>query len=268
MADGIIVELVSTTKSNRFHPLYADHFFSVLLEEDSMWTLGWDENYRQVLWHVKIPSFEVLQKAITYRKPYYLKPIMVSFANRILFTEKGSNDIYGFNTQTQTFKTMFSSVQVPIDAMCCNDEHIYIFQKRRPDVIQILDSNFRSVGQILTGFEVHLDLAYYEVDLCTMRASTHGPPEYKTKHHHRCIISISNTYCLVRASFLSKTRSVSPCLPAIRAVNEKGVIWQVDSRRCPELDSRFNPRSVSTSEEGDVFIADNGANRVRVNSPT
>ena len=41
-----------------------------------------------------------------------------------------------------------------------------------------------------------------------------------------------------------------------------GVIWALDSRSFRELDNRFNPCSVSTSATGDVFIADNGADRV------
>ena len=66
-----------------------------------------------------------------------------------------------------------------------------------------------------------------------------------------CIISMSNPTSIAAMQH-----------PFVRAVNEAGVIWQVDSEKCPELDDRFNPCSVSTSATGDVFIADNGANRV------
>ena len=244
---SMFAQLLSTTTSYDF---IGAHFTFALLEKDSMWISGWDFKRNHVLWQVKVPNCEVLlQKTINHSNPYS-QAKMVSFAKGILFTEKGDGEIYSFNTQTQTFETIFRN-DIQIDAMCCNNDHLYIFQKKHPDVIQFLDSKFQPIGHIPTGFEENLpDCA---VDLCTITASAQkrSSSEYRKKHQHVCIISISNLY-----------NFFSPSHHSVRAVSERGLIWQVDSQRYPELRIRFNPCSVSTCEEGDVFIADNGADRV------
>ena len=249
---GIFAELISTTNSSNFRGM---HFFSALLEKDSMWISGSDELQYDCFLHVKVPNFQVLLQKTKYQPKPHLHTIMASFAKWILFAKKGGRDIYGFNIQSKIFETILSDVDFQIDAMCCNDDSVYIFQKKHPDVIKILDSNFQSAGHIPTGFKGNISDC--KVDICTITASTQkwSSLEYKMKHQHMCIISISNP---------SEAKYRSSYYQSVRAVNEGGLIWQVDSQRCPELGSMFNPCSVSTSEEGDVFIADNGADRVRV----
>ena len=262
--DGIFADLLSTISSDDEFP--GKHFTSALLEKDSMWISGSDQWRYDYLWQVKVPNFKVLLEKMTYLPKPYSDTVMASFAQWILFAKKGDNKLLGFNTQTKIFETRFSDADVQIDAMCSNDDYVYLFQRKHPEVIKILDSNFRSVGHIGTGFEENL--GDFEVDLFTITASKQkrSSSEYKMKHKHMCIISISKSQFFVRESFASAVRYMSAYYPShvsVRAVNEAGVVWQVDSGRCPELDRRFNPCSVSTSEEGDVFIADNGANRVR-----
>ena len=265
-----------------------------------MWISGLDEMRDQVLWHVSVPSFKVLEeKAIGDRMKKIGDPeaslqiIMVSFGKQILFTKKGGCEIYGINTETPLIETVFKDVNFEIDAMCCNDDYMYIFQKKSPDVIHILDSKFQSVGKIPTGLKESISKC--EVDLCTttMTASAstqgHSSSEFKTKHQHLCIISMSKPavqfprYPVLWASNRDPSdrmairhppvralieedviwqQSDSQIYPSVKAVTEVGVIWQLDSRSCPELDNRFNPCSVSTSATGDVFIADNGTDRV------
>ena len=252
VACDIFAELFAEINSNKFE---GAHFLSLLLEKDSMWISGRDRMRNNVLWHVQVPNFRVLLKKTINDLDAFSPTIMVYFANRILFAKKGDSKIYGFNIETQAFETMFHDENFEIDAMCCNDDHLYIFQKKRPDVIQILDSKFQSVGFIPTGFKGKISKC--EVDLCShtmaMNISTQEPSSsgFKAKHQHMCIISMSNPISITAIWH-----------PFVRAVNEAGVIWQVDSEKCPELDDRFNPCSVSTSATGDVFIADNGANRV------
>ena len=193
---------------------------------------------------------------------------MVSFASSILLTNEGGNEIYGFNAQTQTFKTMFSDVNFQIDAMCSTEHHLYIFQKKSPHVIHILDSKFQSVGYIPTGFkEKSTFFLDCQLDLCsstmTVNESTQGYSSsgFKTRYQHLCIISMSKPAALEMSPHFPIVRP-APWYPSVRAVNEAGVVWQLDSLSYSELDNRFNPRSVSTSATGDVFIADNGADRV------
>ena len=257
-----------------------------------MWISGLNEKHNKVLWHVNLPDFKVLlEKKIRYAKARS-QIIMVSFGKQILFAEKGGSKIYRINTKTQLFETIFKDVNFQIDAMCCNDDYMYIFQKKSPDVIQILDPKFQSVGKIPTGFKESISKC--EVDLCTttmrMNTSTKGnsSSEIKTKHQHVCIISMSKPaapsprHPVPRAASREPTNRTAIRHPYVRALNEEdliwesdsriypsvkaltkaGVIWQLDSRSCPELDNRFNPSSVSTSATGDVFIADNGTDRV------
>ena len=247
-------ELFAKTNSKEFE---GAHFLSSLLEKGSMWISGRDRMRNNVLWHVQVPDFRVLLEKTIKGLDAFSPTIMVSFANRILFANKGHSKIYGFNTQTQAFETMFHDVNFEIDAMCCNDDHLYIFQKERPDVIQILDSKFQLVGKIPTWLQENFSGC--KVDLCTttmkIRASMleHSSSEFEKKHQHMCIIGISNRHPTVKSATQHSF---------VRAVNEAGVIWQVDSEKRRELDKRFNPSGVSISTTGDIFIADNGADRV------
>ena len=113
--------------------------------------------------------------------------------------------------------------------MCCSDEHLYIFQKKHPDIIQILDSKFQSVGNILTGFrENWAYYSQYEVDFCTttttMNTSTenNSSSEFKTKHQHMCIISMSKllqgTSDFRGAQYSTHIEAIQH--PSVRAVNE------------------------------------------------
>ena len=253
--DGIFADLLSTMKSDKFP---GTHFISALSQKDSMWISGWDKWRYHYFWQAKLPNFQVLLQRIKYLPKPYSHTIMVSFAKGILFAKKGGRELYSFNTQTETYESVFSHVDFQIDAMCSNDDYLYIFQRKHPDVIKIMDSKFQSIGHIPTGIDENLTDC--EVHICTITTSTQmrSLSEYKMKHQHTCIISISNSYYFVMSSH------PSPYYPSVRAVNEAGVIWQLDSENCPELGSRFNPCSVSTSAVGDVFIADNGSDRVRV----
>ena len=271
IVDKIAAELFFRTNSYNF--LQAQ-FVSSLLEEGSMWISGSVGISKQILWQVNVADFKVLLKKTIEDSKASSQIIMVSFGKQILFAEKGGSKIYGINDQTQSIETMFTDMNFQIDAMCCNDDHLYIFQKKHPDVIQILDSKLQLIGNIQTGLQENFSEC--EVDLCatTMRMSTltqrHSSSEFKTKNKHICIISMSNPADLYQSSwYLSawsaprypSVRCVLRC-PFVRAVNEAGVIWQVDSKRCPEFDDRFNPCSVSMSATGDVFIADNGTGTV------
>ena len=177
MEDVIFAKLFSKISSYMFR---GTRLFSSLLEEDSMWISGLDEMSNKVLWQVNVPDSNVLLKKTIEDSKASSQIIIVSFRKQILFAEKGGSEIYGINTETQVFETIFKDVSFQIDAMCCNDDHLYIFQKKSPDVIQILDSKFQSVGYIPTGFKekwtFFLDC---ELDLCsntmTMNASTGGP---------------------------------------------------------------------------------------------
>ena len=61
-----------------------------------MWISGWTSNKRgndQVLWHVKVPAFEVLLEKTKNDPEVNIPTFMISFKNRILFAEKGSREV-------------------------------------------------------------------------------------------------------------------------------------------------------------------------------
>ena len=269
MADAVFAEQLCETNPQEFG--WGSRFFSSILEKRSMWIFGRDGMRNKVLWHVNVPDFKVLREK-TIEDPRVNSPIiMVSFGKQILFAEKGGSEIYGINTETQLFETIFKDISFQIDAMCCNDDHLYIFQKKSPDVIQILDSKFQSVGNIPTGFRENWTYySEYEVDFCTdtttMNTSTegHSSSEFKTNHQHMCIISMSNPTPRQSdfrgAQYSTDIDAIQH--PSVRAVSEAGVIWELDSRSFHELDNRFNPCNVSISVTCDIFIADSGTNLV------
>ena len=258
----IYAELFSATDSSKF---LGTKFFSSSLEKGSMWISGLVERYNNVLWNVQVPDFKVLLKKTRKDIKTSSQIMVVSSGKQTLFAEKNGSKIYRLNTQTQDFEIMFSDGNFQIDAMCSNNDHVYIFQKKAPEVIQILDSKFQSAGSIPTGFKG--GISGCEVDLCTtamtMSATMqeHSSSDFKTKHQHMCIISMSNIPVLYQPPWYQFVQGAVR-YPLVRAVNETGVIWQVDSRNCPQLYGSFNPCSVSTSATGDVFIADNGSNKV------
>ena len=96
---------------------------------------------------------------------------------------------------------MFAASKLEIDGMCCSDDHVYIFHKKHPHVIRIFDPTFLHERQISTGLE---NILQCDVDMCYIE-------DHKGTHAHTCIINTSAPY------------------PSIRAVNETGMIWQVDS---------------------------------------
>ena len=124
------------------------------------------------------------------------------------------------------------------------------------------------VGNIPTGLTK--DISKCKVDLCTatgtMAASTqdHSSLGFKVKHKHMCIISISNPTLRYSDLWGAQDSAVINAIkhPSVMAVSDAGLIWTLDSQSSPKLGNRFNPCNVSTSAKGDIFIADNGTDRV------
>ena len=138
MADVAFAELFFTTNSKNFP--WGCRFFSSFLEKGSMWISGSVSIGQQVLWQVNVPSSKVLLKRPIEDSIANSRTITVSFGKQFLFAEEGGREIYGISTETQLIEKVFEDENFQIDAMCCSDDHIYIFQRKRPDVIQILDS--------------------------------------------------------------------------------------------------------------------------------
>ena len=238
-AHRIYAEFLSKTSQKAY--ALSQGFHGALFKDDSLWISSWSKknigkNNDFILLNVNLHDLILRQMMEKPKVKAKLPAVMYFFANWILFTTKGDSEIYGLDTKTQKFQKLFSEKKIQIDAMCVSDDDVYIFDKRCPELIQILDSRFKLVESIATGLE---NISTCDVDLSIVK-------DERESKQHTCIISTSMPY------------------PSVRAVNEEGGIWQIDSRRCPELDIRFNPCSVSASPTGDVFIADRGNDRVEL----
>ena len=218
-----------------------------------MWICGWNQNTffanDTVLVNVNLPDYSLLTKQKMRDPQAHEQTFMFPFGECILFAKKGGNKVYNFNMQSHRFKDVFSGARLNITALCGSDNHIFILDNKQPDNIQVLDSAFRAEGKIATGLTNVKDC---NMDMCLIdnQYTSSANPKKGSQHSSKSHIVIISTS--------------TPC-PCVRAINQShGLIWELNYRTSPLIDIRFDPCSVSASEEGDVFIADRGTNKVSV----
>ena len=213
-------------------------FHSTLFKDSFIWICVWQKTFigmnDTVLVNTGTHGNNLLLKEKKRNPHADLPTFMIFIKQNILFTHKGGNEIFSFHIQTHKFRKVVAHRNLKIDCICGSDDHVYIFDKKHPNIIQIFDSALRPVGSTATGLE---NVLQCDVDMCYVE-------DQWAANTHTWIISTSAPY------------------PSVRAVNETGVIWQVDSGRCPEFDIRFDPCGVSSSAQGDVFVADRGNDQV------
>ena len=236
--DRTYAVLFSNVNRRKFEGSHFKTFHSALFKDNSMWICGWNRNIRMkndiVLVNTELRDYNLLLKLKKRNLNAHLPTFMCFIKQRIVLAQKGPNRTFSFHIETRILKEVFADKNLKIDCICSSDDHVYIFDKKHPDIIQIFDSALQSVGSTATGLE---NVLQCDVDMCYVE-------DQRAVNTHTCIISISAPY------------------PRVRAINETGVIWQVDSKRCPELDIRFDPCGISSSAQGEVFIADRGNNQV------
>ena len=249
ISPNLTLEIVSKTSLKRFEGTKMKIFSSVLFQGNSMWICGWNRNVvgnnDVVLLNVEVPDYKVLLKKKKRYKNSELPTIMFSHKDSILFAKRGGNEIFDFNTQTHRFKRLASFADLAVAAMC-GAEEVYYLDSKNPEHIQILDSS-RVGGIIPTGLG---KVKAFPMDMCLVRESSTLPSStdiHSGNEDHTIILSVSAPHA------------------SVRAVNHThGVLWQIDCRSRPDqLNLEFNPCSVSSTTSGNIFVADQGTDRVK-----
>ena len=228
---------VSKTNVKNKSPLR--RFSNSLLKGDSMFVCGWIKGrfwyYDYIaVFDVQTPEYNFILKQRIKDSQAGQPLLMCAFDQRILVARKGGSEVHCFGIHEQQVSTL-NTGNVAVMAMCGNADYVYILDNSRPHRINIFDSDFEAHGNITTVLEGVKDA---NVDMSIIH-------DDENPARHIAIISSS----FPQAS--------------VRAIDQTGVLWQLDCRTCPDqIDLSFNPCSVTASCAGDIFIADREGERV------
>ena len=122
---------------------------------------------------------------------------------------------------------------------------MYILSQNAPDLVQVLDSQFKPSDNFPTFSERTQNC---EFDMCLV------PEAHLGVQNQQDLPNLSN-------------HSVVLCKRGppgfVRKVNSQtGQMWQTDTISHPSLTTKFEPCSVSASDDGDIFVADRGTDTV------
>ena len=230
----------ASTFLKTFEGSHLKTFSSTLFMGDTMWICGWNTSkffQQNVFLNVKVPEFHVLTKQKKIDKNAESPTIMFPFGDYILYAKKMGSEVFTFHTQSHTFKRRYSSDNLSIAAICGTNYRVFILNQNEPTFIAVLDANFQSEGKIATHLN-NTEINECSFDICLIESHLSNMQARMTMDHTIVISSSSPN-------------------GSIRAVNQsQGLLWQLDSTSDKQLDTNFNPCSVSSSEDGVIFIAD------------
>ena len=252
-AANVRAELVSYAVLGKTERLNLRRFYGANFMNNSIWICGWTKeagfNYT-AFYNVEVPDYNVLDKKQK-SDPAGRKPtITCSLGQFILFAKKDSRELHSFDGRQ--FSTMKLNAPIVTD-MCFSNKYIYIFDGRYPHEITFFEPHSNRSGKIKTEFT---NVEKCDVHMCVITdqatEDVEGSPKPPTSGDQQ---EVTNETVVL---------SCSRPHACVRAVNQAhGVLWQLDCRTHPNLlDFSFNPCSVSSSEAGDVFIADRGSDKV------
>ena len=134
--------------------------------------------------------------------------------------------------------------------MCGSDQHVFILNQNELTFIDVLDANLQPEGKIATHL-IETEVKGCSFDICLIKSELSDLDlQNKITMDHTIVISSSTPY------------------GSVTAVNQThGKLWQLDCRSSAKLNLTFNPCSVSSDDEGNIFIADRGQNTVGLECP-
>ena len=217
-----------------------------------MWICGW--NYsgflsifgkHNVFLQVKLPDFLVLAQQKKADSNAEAPTMMFSFGDNILYAKKTGSEIFSYNTLTRTFRRRQSSDSLSIAAMCGSDHNVFILDEKEPNFITVLDTSLQPEGKIATHL-IENEVKDCSFDICLIKSKFTD----KFTMDHMIVICSSSPH------------------GSERAVNQtQGKLWQLDCWSNPGLSLTFNPCSVSSDDDTNIFIADQGRDTVSLKSP-
>ena len=241
---SVRAELVNIVRLSKFEASHLKIFFSALFLKDSLWVTGWDTNLfwrYNVFLNLNTHDMSIITKQKIYHPEAKSKTFMCLFGDYVLYAKKEGSEVHSFHTQSHAFKRVDNHRHVHIAVMCSSDHHVFIVRKSLFSFfVIILDDTFQKEEEIDGG-----PVPYHcNFDICVIKSNFSDPQP---------------------ASEISETIVISCSAPNVfvRAVNQiQGILWQLDFRSNLMLDPKFNPCSISSSEDGEIFIADQGTNTV------
>ena len=246
----IKAELVNSAHIGIFEGSQLKIVYSAFFSGNSMWICGSRNNSgllskfkkENVFLNVKMPGLSVLTKKKKEDKAEE-QTIMFPFGDYILYAKKKGSEVFSFHTQSHTFLRKHNSVALSIAAMCGSDHHVFILNEKDLKYITVLDSNLKHEGKIAT-YLIETEVKGSSFDICPIKSKLSDLQD-KGTIYHTIVISSSSPYGLVIA------------------VNQtQGKLWQFDCTSNPELGMTFNPCSVSSDDDGNIFIADQARDTV------
>ena len=217
-----------------------------------------------VLLNVQIPDFTKVRKKKKGDPKAEQPTIMALFGGNILFAKKNANEIFSLNRKSRRIRRVYRAANLTIGAMCTSYHQVFILNPYQAKYIKVLDSNFQQEDKIPTGFREFRDC---NMDMCV--ASTSVSP-YETVRSISSLMSKTSANSSRYNISPREIEMVSTCIvistsspnASVRAVKREEVLWQLDCIANPELGLEFNPSSVTASETGDIYFADQGGNKV------
>ena len=246
------VEFINSTHIKIFEGSHLKTFSSALFMRDSIWICGWNKSRfgsifgkDNVFLNVKISDFSVLTKQKKGDSKAESPTIMFSFRDYILYAKKKGNEVLSFHIPSQSFKRKHNSDGLSIAAMCGNDNHVFILNQNEPKFITVLDASLQPEGKIATHL-IENEVKDCSFDICLIKSKFTD----KFTMDHMIVICSSSPH------------------GSVRAVNQtQGKLWQLDCWSNPGLSLTFNPCSVSSDDDTNIFIADQGRDTVSLKSP-
>ena len=235
--DISVEELYHTSKSPS--GTYLKLFHDALFTEESMWISGWTKNTftknETVLANVHGPKYKVMVKENKPDEYAHVPTMMILQGEYIFFAKKGGKEIFSFNTHSHIFGQKYTNDESSTEAMCASKDRLFV---KTQDFIRVFDFRFNPTNHIPL---LNDDTSDLDIDMCYVDRGHQG------------------------ASAATDVILYSKSAPNayVRAVNTVGdVVWQIDCRNITDLDSSFDPCSISTLAAGDVLIDDRGTYKV------
>ena len=231
---SLVIQRLKDVKSIKGSPVKS--VSNCIFKGDSMWASSWKKDilgtFSTVFLNLKGPEYKLMAKKKKKTDGVDCPTVMFLSGDFIFFAEKGGKAIYQFNTVSHKFKRMTVFSDFAMAAMCGNEEFVYIIDENTHDHVTVLDSNFKPYSKVPTGLTQTRDC---DIDMC--------------------LTSVTWDVTMKHPIAICTTRPAS-----VRIVSQDGLIWNLDYRHCPE---HFSPCSVTSSADGQIYIADRGTNKVR-----
>ena len=149
------VEFISSTHVRIFEGSSLKAFSSILFSDNTLWISGWNRNLigtkTTVLLNVDLLEYNILKKEKKTNSNADMPTTIVHFDDKIIFTIKSGKEVFSFNPERSTFKSIYSRPNLKVAAMCSADNRIFLLNQKEPKFIHIFNNKFQLEEKVTTG---------------------------------------------------------------------------------------------------------------------